>query len=297
MDFKSGASCDWSRERFTLDEKYWIAQDMNEAMLLSSLQEENLIQEEDTLDTWFLSSLWPFASLGWPEKTEDYNKFYPASIIETADDIIFFWCARMLMMGRLCTKQWAFNKIYLHGIIRDKNGIKMAKGLGNGIDPIEMIKEYGCDALRWTLASQCNAGHDTKINPQDIATSLKFMNKIWNASKFMTNHTERMNINEEDSIILNWEPLIQLEKNYHQYLKKEMFLQASQELQYFFKHTFCDEWIEENKQKLYDDNKDTAKLGLSILRRLLMLMHPFIPFITEKIFSQISERLLIMEKY
>lgn len=277
--------------------QYWLAHTIDEATLISGLTCDELIQDSDTLDTWFLSSLWPFATLGWPNNTDDYHKYYPANIIETADDIIFFWCARMLMMGKLCTQQWAFKKIYLHGIIRDANGIKMAKGLGNGIDPLEIIEEYGCDSLRWTLASKCNAGHDSKIAMDDIKSSSQFMNKLWQSGRFILGHCSKMNLSEKDLEDISWKPLDDFEKNYHIYLQNEQFLQASTELQFLFKHEFCDKWIEQNKSFLYDNNIQIAKEGLTIFKRLLLLFHPFIPFITEKLYQEFSDQLLIGQKF
>lgn len=276
------------------ENNFWIANTLEEAQQLSG--KENMNQEQDTLDTWFLSSLWPFATLGWPEKTKDYETYYPASIIETADDIIFFWCARMLMMGKICTHQWAFRKIYLHGIIRDKEGKKMSKSLGNGIDPLEMIEKHGADALRWALASQCNAGHDSQLGLEDIKIASQFMNKIWQAGRFILMHAQKMNLCH-DGRMHSWDALRDFEIQYHNYLSKEKFLQSAQELQHFFKHEFCDKWIEQAKPLLYEGNLEKCQEGLAILYRFLLLFHPFIPFMTEKINSYFCQDLLISQEF
>ena len=144
----------------------------------------------DTLDTWFLSSLWPLALLGWPQaqSSHEWDNFYPAAWIETGEDILFFWCARMLMMGYALTGQWPFKNIYLHGLIRDGQGRKMSKSLGNGIDPMEWIKRYGADTLRWTLACHTEPGLDMKISEDDLKTEARFLNKIYQSARFLDMH-------------------------------------------------------------------------------------------------------------
>lgn len=276
--------------------EYYIAHTLEGACFSSNLEPNQLIQETDTLDTWFLSSLWPFATLGWPNKTQDYNTYYPSNIIETADDILFFWCARMLMMGKLCTDQWAFKTIYLHGIIRDKNGNKMSKSLGNGINPLDLIEEYGTDALRWTLAFHNTIDTDPKIDIQDFKTSYKLMNKIWQAGRFIINHCDRLEISKSDYGKISWQPIMDFKDRYHQLLDNEQFLTASTELYHLFKNEFCDKWIEENKRAIYDDNKEILIEGLCIYRQLLKYLHPFIPFITEKLWGELSDSELIGER-
>jgi valyl-tRNA synthetase len=249
------------------------------------LKKKNIEQCDDTLDTWFLSSLWPFATLGWPDKTPDYNKFYPAQLIETADDILFFWCARMLMMGKLCTKQYPFKDIYLHGIIRDSKGKKMSKGLGNGIDPLTIIDKYGTDALRWALASHTTAGQDMKLSEEQFNASKKFMNKIWQAGRFFHQHATRLEIEYEatqNSYLSNFK------ETYNEHLNNYDFLQASTKLQHKFKHEFCDIWIEKNKKAIFNNDIDKIKEGISIYLDFLKLFSPFIPFITYKLDSFFS---------
>jgi valyl-tRNA synthetase len=272
----------------------FIASSEKEAMEIFGNSE--LIQEKDTFDTWFNSSLWPFATLGWPEKTKEYETYYPASIIETADDIIFFWCARMLMMGKLCTGIYPFNKIYLHGIIRDEKGQKMSKSLGNGIDPLDITAQYGTDNLRWTLATQSTAGEDAKIGETNFKASSLFINKLWQASKFILMHKDKLNLQEKKELKdINYQALKDFYPKYHHYLKEEKFLQCARELQHLFWHNFCDIWIEENKKEIFNSNHEALKEGIAILEAFLILFHPFIPFITEKINSYLGDELLIFK--
>lgn len=281
----------------SIDGRYWIANTLEEAQSISGLSD--LTQCPDTLDTWFLSSLWPFAALGWPENTTEYQTFYPANIIETADDILFFWCARMLMMGKLCTDKWAFKKIYLHGIIRDKAGKKMSKSLGNGIDPLGIIGQYGCDALRWTLATHSTPGRDSTLALEDFKAASQFTNKLWQAGRFIQKHWD--NCQESPRELINqatiWKPLTEFEGKYHRYLEREQFLQCATDLQYLFKHGFCDTWIETNKEKLHGGDYATAHIGLETYKRFLLLFHPFIPFITEELYSHFTNDLLITMKF
>lgn len=275
------------------DNKLCIANNAHEAAI--KLQCKDITQDNDTLDTWFLSSLWPFATLGWPQATADYDTYYPANIIETADDILFFWCARMLMMSKLCTGKYAFNKIYLHGIIRDEQGNKMSKSLGNGIDPLDIISQYGTDALRWTLATHNSAGKDASMGMQDFKASSQFMNKLWQAGRFIIGHAKRIGI--ENATPHTYAILHEFENKYHHYLQNEQFLQCSRELQHLFKHEFCDKWIEEHKAALYNNDASTAQEGIAIYTHFLLLFHPFIPFITEKLYSSLYNDLLILKKF
>lgn len=280
---------------FTNDKnEIYIAASKDEAMKMS---ENNFLKEEtDTFDTWFNSSLWPFATLGWPENTKEYQTYYPASIIETADDIIFFWCARMLMMGKLCTGIYPFNKIYLHGIIRDDKGQKMSKSLGNGIDPLDITAQYGTDNLRWTLATQSTAGEDAKIGENNFKASSLFLNKLWQASKFILMNREKLNIKDKIELKnIQYIPLKEFHSRYHNLLSDEKFLQCARELQHLFWHDFCDKWIEENKKAIFDGNSEIMQEGIAILEAFLILFHPFIPFITEKINSHLDDKLLIFK--
>lgn len=251
---------------------------------LSEIHEGNheWIHDKSTFDTWFLSSLWPAAILGWPENTEDFKNFYPASWLETADDIIFFWCARMLMMCKLITGQYPFTKIYLHGLIRDKHNKKMSKSLGNGIDPLDCIKTHGTDCLRWSLATHCEPGLDIKYNLSWLDEEKKFINKIWQAQRFISMHTENMEERNIDNIILPDE-MINITNRWYSLLQHDKFSQCARELQHHFKNYYCDKWIEENKKDLWAGSHHTGLLGLAIMKRYMTLLNPFMPYITTSI--------------
>lgn len=264
-------------------DNYCIADNIQEASIILNISSENLKQCEDTLDTWFLSSLWPFATLGWPEKTKDYIDFYPAQLIETADDILFFWCARMLMMGKICTNKFPFKDIYLHGIIRDSKGRKMSKSLNNGIDPLDIIDKYGTDALRWALTTHTTAGQDMKISDQEFIAAKKFTNKLWQAGKFFYQHSQRTKYKPKQYSSSDY--LKNFSNEYKSGINNYEFLQISTNLQFLFKHDFCDKWIEKNKQEIFKDNLELLQEGITIYSHFLKLFHPFIPFITEKIWE------------
>lgn len=252
--------------------------------------ESGWIKEDMTFDTWFLSSLWPAAILGWPNNTKDFENFYPCSWLETGDDIIFFWCARMLMMCKLITGKYPFNKIYLHGIIRDKNNKKMSKSLGNGIDPLTCIETHGTDCLRWTLCNHTEPGLDIKFNNEWLNEEKKFINKIWQAARFIDMHTHFIDNKKQikEGIFIS-EEMDKITEIWYDLLSKDKFSQCSRQLQIHFRTYFCDYWIEKNKKELWNENNDIAIEGLMILSRYLILFNPFIPFITtsidENIFS------------
>lgn len=260
-------------------------------IIANSLQEAGqslsgkIEQINDCFDTWFNSSLWPFASLGWPCRTELYEKFYPAQLIETGDDILFFWCARMLMMGKLCTGIYPFKEIYLHGLIRDSKGIKMAKGLGNGIDPLDILADFGSDNLRWTLISNTTAAHDIKFNMQELYGTKKFLNKLWQAGRFFE-------LNEPDGGYTS-RPSDYL-KDFTEQFDKSMqeydFQRASRSLQHFFRSEFCDKWIEEHKEAIRGGDKETYFIGLHIYLELLKMFSIFIPNISEHLFSHFTNK-------
>lgn len=271
---------------FNDDGQHFITENIDEARLILG---ETAQRELSTLDTWFTSSLWPMATLGWPEKTKDYEDFYPAQMIETGADILFFWCAKMLMMGKFLTGIYPFNEILLHGICRDKDGKKMSKSLGNGIDPLDIIEKYGADALRFGLLSQ-TTHKDIKINEGDFAISAKFINKIWQASRFFEMNLKRFPESANFSSPIGYKDfgdftpeLDKISKKFHQKMKDRNFLEAIRDLQYSFKHEFCDLWIEKSKLDLRNNDEKTMEQGLAILYFYLNHFHCFIPFITEKI--------------
>ncbi len=254
----------------------------------------DLKQDEDVLDTWFSSALWPFSTLGWPEKSEDLEYFYPTSVLITAYDIIFFWVARMIFSGLECMKEIPFKDVLIHGIVRDANGLKMSKSLGNGIDPLEIINEYGADTLRFSLLSGIAPGGDTRFKKEKVEAGRNFMNKLWNASRFVLMNSENINIKpinkvkktSSDKWILYKLNLVikDVTKNLNKY---ELGL-ALAKLYDFVWSDFCDWYIELSKPILYSEDisqkTDTVSVLNYILMQILKLMHPFTPFITEEIY-------------
>jgi len=243
------------------------------------------IQDEDVLDTWFGSALWPFAVMGWPEKTLDLDKYYPSSLLVTGFDIIFFWVARMLFAGVFFTEKVPFQDVYFHGLIRDSQGRKMSKSLNNGIDPAELIGSYGADALRFTLTSLSTVhGQDICVDPIKIASNRNFINKIWNASRFVFEKIhqqklslDRTNYNDWDRWILSrWN---NLRDDVCNHLESFRFNEACSSLYSFFWDDFCDWYIEVSKFSL------NAPVLYHVLQNTLLLLHPMIPFITEKLWQ------------
>ena len=260
----------------------------------------NLKQDEDTLDTWFSSALWPFSTLGWPEQTEDYKYFYPTSTLVTGYDIIFFWVARMIFSALEHTGQVPFNKVFIHGIVRDSLGRKMSKSLGNGIDPLEIIAKYGTDALRFSLVLGISPGNDIRYMPEKLESASNFANKLWNASKFVLSNMpengsklaeDRLpeNLCYEDKWILS--KLNKLVKEVTNNLENFELGIATQKVYDFIWNEFCDWYIEMVKSRLYDENcttKFAAQYTLNkVLKDSLKLLHPVMPFVTEKIYMQL----------
>ena len=253
-------------------------------------------QDEDVLDTWFSSALWPFSTLGWPEKTDDLAYFYPTSTLVTGYDIIFFWVARMIFSGLEHMGQKPFSDVLIHGLVRDAQGRKMSKSLGNGVDPLEIIKLYGADALRFTLITGNSPGNDTRFSADKVEAARNFANKIWNASRFVL-----MNLEVEDTAL---PPLSQLEPEDKWILSKMNRLVeevtenlesydlgvALSKLYDFFWDSFCDWYIELCKARLFaeDDNPQAKLTAQSVLAHVLFvalrLLHPFMPFITEELY-------------
>ena len=357
---RMGASCDWTQERFTLDEAYlasakeafsrlwrdgliyrqegqwWmdmepLAQPLREALasgelsihpLRSARRLEHFLENlepwclsrqirwgmtmplkeqddgtwlldegentpgrpsEDTLDTWFLSSLWPFASLGWPHNTAALERYYPGDWIETGEDILFFWCARMWMMGNRLTGQWPFKRIFLHGIIRDKDNEKMSKSLGNGIDPLEIIDAFGTDALRWHLAFRAEPAKDMRFNPQALQQDAAWLNKIWQAGRFLAQFGSAPKT-------LDPEPadLLELRQALNEDLEADRYPAACRRLQQAFREGFCGTWIEQNKAALREGNTGLLNEGWSRFAALLSMIHPFLPFLTSELHLQLG---------
>ena len=260
----------------------------------------NLHQDEDVLDTWFSSALWPFSTLGWPEDTDDLRDFYPTDVLVTGRDIIFFWVARMIFMGLKFQDEKPFSDIYIHGLIRDAQGRKMSKSLGNGIDPLEIVDQYGADALRFTLITGNTPGNDMRFREERLEASRNFANKIWNASRFVLMNLEDFeldNINKDDlkpTLADNWmqSRVSTVAGEIDEALENYKFGEMSQSLYDFIWNEFCDWYIELLKARLYQDEDPQAKLtaqyyALNTLESLLRLLHPVMPFITEEIWQKL----------
>ncbi len=256
---------------------------------------KHLTQDPDTLDTWFSSALWPFSTLGWPKKTEELDYFYPTSTLVTGYDIIFFWVARMIFSGVEHMKKTPFDTVFIHGIVRDAQGRKMSKSLGNGIDPLIEIDKYGADALRFTLATGNSPGNDMRYTPEKVEASRNFANKLWNAARFVLMNLDDNepvphipeNLSMEDKWILTiYNGIV---KEVTENLEKFELGIAVQKLYDFIWDVFCDWYIELAKVRLNGDDvqgKETAKAVLVyILSETLKLLHPFMPFITEEIWQ------------
>lgn len=256
-------------------------------------------QDEDVLDTWFSSALWPFSTLGYPKKTKNLSYFYPTNVLVTAYDIIFFWVARMIFSGIEFMGEPPFAEVLIHGIVRDAQGRKMSKSLGNGIDPLQIIDKYGADALRFSLASGIAPGSDTRFTESKVESCRNFVNKLWNASRFVI-----MNIKPGDDLTLpsrlngldKWilTRLNDVVKEVTINLNKYEIGQASARLYDFVWSEFCDWFIEMSKTPLYSGDEKERKHGVSmlayVLTEILKLLHPFIPFVTEEIYSKFAPK-------
>ena len=256
-------------------------------------------QDEDTLDTWFSSALWPFSTLGWPEKTEDLDYFYPTNVLVTGYDIIFFWVIRMVFSGYEQTGKCPFSDVLIHGLVRDEQGRKMSKSLGNGIDPLEIIEQYGADALRITLVTGNSPGNDMRYSEKKIIASRNFANKVWNASRFMLMNIEKADLSNvsladltpADKWILS--KANSLVKEVTDNMEKYDFGVAVAKLNDFIWEEFCDWYIEMVKPRLYNEEDTTKAAALFTLKKVLTislkLLHPYMPFITEEIFCSLQD--------
>jgi len=262
---------------------------------------ENWNQDEDVLDTWFSSALWPFATLGWPEKTDDFARYYPTSTMVTGYDIIFFWVARMAFQARHFTNSRPFKDVLIHGLIRDAQGRKMSKSLGNGIDPMSVIDEYGVDALRFFLTTNSTPGQDMRYIPEKVEAAWNFINKIWNASRFVImNLPEGMSEKDVDlshlSVVDAWiinklnETIDHVTGN----MEKYEFALVGNELYSFVWDDFCSWYVEMSKSELNGDDEQAKKAAQSVLYTVLnaivRLLHPFMPFVTDEIYQAIPHR-------
>ncbi len=258
---------------------------------------KNLTQDPDVLDTWFSSWLWPFSTLGWPQNTEDLEKFYPTTALVTAYDIIFFWVSRMIMAGLEFTGKAPFRDIYIHGLVRDKQGRKMSKSLGNGMDPLEIIDMYGADALKFTLSYMCAQGQDVLVDKDSFKMGSKFCNKVWNASRYILGNLEgRTLIPVTDADLTELDKWIYTRldnavANAKDAFEAYRYNDGASAIYEFFWNDLCDWYVEATKLSFKngdDREKDRAvSVLLNVLEESLRLMHPYIPFVTEEIWSKL----------
>lgn len=257
----------------------------------------NIRQDEDSLDTWFSSALWPFSTLGWPEKTPELEYFYPTNVLVTGYDIIFFWVIRMVFSGLEFTGQLPFNTVFIHGLVRDSEGRKMSKSLGNGVDPLEVIDEYGSDALRISLVTGNSPGNDMRFYYERVEASRNFANKIWNASRFILMYDienvpeafDLRQLTEADRWILS--KANDLANDVTDNMEKYELGIAVEKLTEFVWEEFCDWYIEMVKPRLYNEDDSTRQAALwtlkTVLVQALKLLHPYMPFITEEIYQTV----------
>src|SRR5574344_538395 len=265
-----------------------------------------LEQDPDVLDTWFSSWLWPFSTLGWPEKTDDLAKFYPTSSLVTAYDIIFFWVSRMIMAGLEFTGKAPFHDIYIHGLVRDKQGRKMSKSLGNGIDPLEIIDMYGSDAFKFTLGFMCAQGQDVLIDKESFKLGSKFANKVWNASRYILGNLEGRTlvpVTDKDLTELDkwiYACLDHAVREERSALESYRYNDAASTLYEYFWNDFCDWYVEATKLSFRngdDAEKDRAvSVLLNVLEESLRLLHPYLPFVTEEIYGKLPLAELIANR-
>lgn len=272
---------------------------------------EELIQDPDVLDTWFSSGLWPFSTLGWPEKTPDLEYFYPTSVLETGYDILFFWVARMIISGLEFTNQVPFHTVYLHGLIRDEHGRKMSKSYGNVIDPLEVIDEFGTDALRFTMLVGSTPGNDTSLSLKKVESNRNFANKLWNATRLVINSIEKTPKSATaspqwtlaDSFI--WGRARELTRNVEHLFQSYQFGEAGRQIYEFFWSDFADWYLEIAKLQLAEGGDRafyTQHLMVQVLDICLRFLHPFTPFVTEECWGHLkracqahSDRLLPLD--
>ena len=270
---------------------------------------KHLHQDNDVLDTWFSSWLWPFSTLGWPDKTPDLKTFFPTQTLVSAYDIIFFWISRMIMASEEFMGQAPFKDIVITGLVRDKLGRKMSKSLGNGIDPLEVIDLYGADAMKFTLCYLAAQGQDVQVDMDSFKMGSRFANKIWNATRFLL-----MNLENRNLVEITPDKLNTMDKwIYHQLngaintINKAManyrFNEAAQAVYAFFWNDYCDWYIEASKMKLLhgtDEEKDLAiSILMDVLEKSMRLMHPFLSFVTEEIYQKLpnNKGMLIAQDY
>jgi len=260
----------------------------------------SIAQDPDVLDTWFSSGLWPHSTLGWPDDTEDFRYFYPTTVMETGYDILFFWVARMVMLGLANTGKVPFSTVYLHGLVRDPHGLKMTKSRGNVVDPLDIVKQYGCDALRFALTIGIAPGSDQRLSPHRLEAGRNFANKLWNAARFVLSTIEGAPdlagwrtpspAHPEDRWILS--RLQTVNQKVHRALEEFLLGEAERILYEFIWDEFCDWYLEMSKVRLRQGTPPSPRPTLVyVLDRLLRLLHPFMPFITEELWQELRRRL------
>ena len=284
------------------DEKnnIYVAKNEKEALQLAKKKNKNksikLKQETDVLDTWFSSALWPFATMGWPSKTQELKKFYPTSVLVTGFDIIFFWVARMMMMGNYFQKKTPFKKVYVHALVRDDKGQKMSKSKGNVIDPLELINEYGADSLRFTLISMASPGRDVKLSKDRIIGNRNFITKIWSANNFLKLNkcklNKKTNLKSIKLPINQWifNEFIQTQILVSKNIENFRFDEAARHIYKFVWHLYCDWYLEFLKPIFNSQNKleveEAKNFSAFMLANILKMLHPFIPFFTETLWKK-----------
>ena len=287
---------------YGIDGKIFSAKDKSDAQAQADRfykKKDSIIKQDvNVLDTWFSSALWPFASLGWPKKTYNLKRFYKTSVLVTGFDILFFWVARMMMMGLFVTKKVPFDKVYIHALVRDEHGQKMSKSKGNVIDPLDLINKYGADALRFTLMSMASPGRDVKLSEERVKGYRNFLTKIWNVSKFCDFNKCNLDIKidsknvklEINQWIIN--EYIHTKSNIDNYIKNFRFDEASKEIYNFVWNVFCDWYLEFSKSIFYSNNqkqiKETKKVFGLVFSNILLTLHPFIPFVTEELWNKLK---------
>ena len=268
---------------------------------LEAPKEEGWVRDEDVLDTWFSSALWPFSTLGWPDKTADFERYFPNSVLVTGYDIIFFWVCRMIFQSLKLTGKRPFKDCLIHGLIRDKEGRKMSKSLGNGVDPMDVIDNYGADSLRWFITTNSAPGQDLRYDEDKIKSTWNFINKIWNASRYVLINIEDLteinldNLTSSDKWILS--RYNKIVKNITNYMDKYNFNLVGNELYKFIWEDFCDNYIEFSK--VSSSNLSTKSTLLIVLTGILQMLHPFMPFVTDEIYNSlpIKEENILLSNY
>ena len=286
---------------YSEDKKIFVAENENEAKKIAKKyykKEVNLKRDDDVLDTWFSSALWPFATLGWPKKTYELKRFYPTSVLVTGFDIIFFWVARMMMMGNYLINKEPFSKVYVHALVRDEKGQKMSKSKGNVIDPLDIINKYGADSLRFTLISMAAPGRDVKLSEDRVKGYRNFLNKIWNANNFSKLNncklSKKTNIKKTNLDINKWIyfKLVNTNIEAKKYIANFRFDEAAKIIYQFVWHSYCDWYIEFLKPIFETKNKGNLEESRNMLSfvqsNILILLHPFIPFFTEKVWQDLK---------